>query len=757
MKKVFILLLMTFLLVPFMVNADTNVIYSETIDSVDGIRFENYLVYYSDKGEDSSGANVWGYEVAVDQNNVVVECAANVKMVRGGFILSAHGTKKTALMNVQVGDIAEVDLDMMTAVIYRDPIESSYLRSASNNQKAEEFYETALNNFYVFDAEAVAYEVDKIALAFQEMQTIYDSGSIDTEMETRLVTLAYEIQDRTDKVSYMTTKTRTIEVRALWHRPNATSIKEDTLQGVINLLDRFQELGFNAIYLESFWNGFVSGRSELLDTHPKLADFSYGEEYGNDYLLAFITEANKRGIDVHAWVHTFNAGNSTYLSNAVKSEWLVEDYQGNTLHPNAYGGSYYLDPSNQEVLDFVLEMLTEMVEKYDFKGIQLDYIRYYDNNFSDLSQIRDSGYNLNANQKFLDEYQLSGDVRQLIIDTDNRDKWFEWRQNNITNAVKYFSESLKAIESDLIISADVVGDIQSARNTYMQDWLTWVENGYIDLLCPMIYTLSNTRLESLSDTIYRQLDNYSFLSSGIAPVYSGDTVQKQQEQIVISGATGGSAIFASQNVIGNADAEKSLKDGVYRNQAVSPFAEMESIVDAVMTKLRDLINQNVEDATVKRMFLDDIDEITDLEVRNPGEYKIAYEKVKFLKDLSPYIADTILSNLVKDELADLEHTLDVRITRELISLGYYNPETDAERPDPSIFEYEIPDVEDNDDDGDNDGGDTITTEVVDDDVVDDNDDSDNSNALVQFLVPVIILLVTIVLMVVNTAVKRRRV
>jgi uncharacterized lipoprotein YddW (UPF0748 family) len=575
-------------------------------------------------------------------------------------------------------------------------------------------------------------------------------------METRLVTLAYEIQDRTDKVSYMTTKTRTIEVRAVWHRPNATSIKEENLQGVINLLDRFKELGFNAIYIESFWNGFVSGRSEIMETHPKLINFSYGEEYGNDYLLAFITEANKRGIDVHAWVHTFNAGNSTYLSETVKSEWLVENYQGDTLHPNTYGGSYYLDPSNQEVLDFVLAMLTEMVEKYEFKGIQLDYIRYYDNNFNDLSQIRDSGYSSNANQQFLDEYQLSGDVRQLIIDPIHRNKWFEWRQNNITNAVKLFSESLKNIKDGLIISADVVGDIQSARNTYMQDWLTWVENGYIDLLCPMIYTLSNSRLESLSETIFNQLDNNSFLSSGIAPVYSGDTVQKQQEQIVISGATGGSAIFASQNVIGNVDAEKSLKDGVYRNPAVSPFADMESIVDTVMIKLRDLINQNLEDVTVKRMFLDDIDEIDDLDVRNPGEYQAAYDKVKFLKDLSPYIADEILSNLVRDELASLEHTLDVRITRELIALGYYNPETDAERPDPTIFEYVIPDDEDNDNDNDNDGGDTTTTEVVDDEEPDDNDDSEDTNVLVQFLVPVVILLVTIVLMVVNTTIRRRR-
>jgi hypothetical protein len=156
------------------------------------------------------------------------------------------------------------------------------------------------------------------------------------------------------------------------------------------------------------------------------------------------------------------------------------------------------------------------------------------------------------------------------------------------------------------------------------------------------------------------------------------------------------------------------------------------------------------------MFLDDIDEIDDLDVRNPGEYQAAYDKVKFLKDLSPYIADEILSNLVRDELASLEHTLDVRITRELIALGYYNPETDAERPDPTIFEYVIPDDEDNDNDNDNDGGDTTTTEVVDDEEPDDNDDSEDTNVLVQFLVPVVILLVTIVLMVVNTTIRRRR-
>ncbi|MDY0140250.1 MAG: hypothetical protein RBR50_11155, partial [Candidatus Izemoplasmatales bacterium] len=198
MKKVYILIALTFLLMPFTVKAYSNVVYSETIDSIDGIRFENNLVYYSDKGEDFSGANVWGYEVAVDQNNVVVESSTNVKMVRGGFILSAHGTKKTGLMEVQVGDIVNVDLEVMTVEIYRDPIESSYLRSLSNKDKAYVSFNYAKNNYVIFDQVEVELELEKIDLAFDKMSAIYNSDSITAEDETQLVTLAYEIQGRTE-------------------------------------------------------------------------------------------------------------------------------------------------------------------------------------------------------------------------------------------------------------------------------------------------------------------------------------------------------------------------------------------------------------------------------------------------------------------------------------------------------------------------------------------------------------------------------
>ncbi len=761
MKKLLMALLLLIITIPFTVKGDSTVIYSETIDSINGVRYENHLVYFSDSNQDVSGTNVWGYEVAVDKNNVVVEANSNVKMVRNGYILSAHGTKKIDLQKVQVGDIVEVDLDALTVVIYRDPIQSSYLLSLSNKEKANASYNKALQNLYEVNDDRINLLLSQINSRFDEMTDIYQSEEIDAAMETRLVTLAFEIQGRTEEVIYMTSKTRTIDIRAVWHRPNATAIKENNLEGLRNLMDRFSELGFNTIYVESFWNGYVSGRSEVLDTHPNIASFYYGEEYGNDYLKAFITEANLRGIDVHAWVHTFNAGNASNLSSAIKNEWLVENYQGVTLHPNAYGGSYYLDPSNQEVLDFVLEMLKEMMEDYAFAGMQLDYIRYYDNNYSTLP-IRDSGYNDLAETKFKTEYDLSGDVRTLILDTQNRSYWFEWRQNNINNAVKYFSDNLREIVPEIIISADVVGDLSQARNIYMQDWLTWVRAGHIDLLCPMIYTGSNDRLESLSLDIFEKLGNFSFLSSGIAPIYYGYSIYNQHEQIVIASRTGGSAIFASHNIIGDAQVEKSLRDGTFRNEAISPFAKMSLIVDMTLMRVENLLEENLDNQVIKDMFFSHIEKIREVEYLNPGQYQIGLDKIVFMRQLTPYITDEVLSQIVTEELTNLEHVLDVRITRELIALGLYTP-SEENRPNPLDFEYETeepgeeePGEEEpgEEEPGEEEPGDNnpIDEEPVDEDLEEEQD----KLSLLTYIIPATTLLLTLVFIVMNLVLKRRK-
>lgn len=747
-----ILLCTMVFLMPFTVNGASSVIYDETIDSINGIRYENYLVYFDFNETTKTGTNVWGYEISVDQNNVVIETSTNVTMVPGGYALSAHGTKKIGLQEVTVGDIVELDLNHMSVTIFRDPVESSYFRSLSNLEKARETYQSAQTSYIIIDMVSVDAMITGIEEDFQTLSELYQKDTLTPAEETEMVTIAYQIQKDTESLIYQTSFTSSIEIRAMWHRPNASSIKEYDLEGLIRFMDRVQELGFNTIYLETFWNGFLSYRSEILDTHPTLTNYTYGEEYGNDYVKAFIGEASKRGIDVHAWIHTFNAGNVTYLSDKINSDWLLEDYQGNTLHPNDYGGSYYMDPSNPEVIDFVNSLLTEMATNYDFAGIQLDYIRYYDNNYNH-DPIRDSGYGSGPETRFKDAYLLSGDVRTLILDETNRQKWNAWRQENVTEAVASFSETIHSVNPEMIVSADVVADISQARNIYMQDWLTWVRKGYIDLLCPMIYTSSVDRVATLSENISDQIGNLSFLSSGIASVYYGYPVLTQHLQMLAASPFGGNAIFASQNVISNPEVESQLKDGIYRNPAITPFSSVSDLISFVVNIMTPLVETKVEDQTVKNMFLSKFAELTALPCANPADWDVLRQKTSLISSLGPYLADDVLSLLIQREFSTLSNVIDVKISRELVILGLYHP-GDEPRPDPAGFEYAVDPLPDPDpDDPENpDDTDDTTDEPTDDTP---SDTTEKPSKPIAFLISFASILTGFTVMVVYMIFKRR--
>jgi uncharacterized lipoprotein YddW (UPF0748 family) len=695
-----ILLFPLFVSGPVQLDAAT-IVYDASIDGVDTARLENQLIYYSVPGGGPTGANIWGHEIAVDQNGVVVESAANVTVPAGGFALSAHGTKKVALQEAQVGDLVEVDLIDMQATVTRDVVASSYYRSLSNKDMATHAMQVAVANKVPFPQGEVEDLLADITMQFTELEGLYEQSSRTTEDETRMATLAYDIARDAEHVVVKTAPTAPIEIRALWHRPNATSIKEENLPGIERLLDRVAELGFNTLYVETFWNGYVSYRSEMLATHPQVASFTYGE-YGDDYIAALIGEATKRNIDVHAWIHTFNAGNQTHLSDDLDRSWLVENYQGDTLHPNAYGGSYYLDPSQPDVIDFVVDYMVEMVEKYDFAGIQLDYIRYYDNNYHS-TPIRESGFSDHANQAFLDAYGLEGDVRTLILDESIRSMWFEWRQQNITDAVRTVSDTLRAIDPTIVISADVVGDITSARNTYMQDWLTWVRAGYIDLLAPMIYTASVTHVDALSERIFEQLGSLSYLSAGIAPVYYGHSAMNQHDQMLATQNTGGNAIFASHNVIGDSLVESIIREGLYRTPAVSPLADVALLVDATLSYVTPLLDAHLADGDIKTMFQNQFATLADLPMRDPGDYQEVLEQAEHLASLTAYLQDEALAQRIRTQFDRLAHVIDVRISRDLYALGFYDPLVDDPRPDPTSFEY--PDVDPGDEDSPEDPGD----------------------------------------------------
>ena len=75
-------------------------------------------------------------------------------------------------------------------------------------------------------------------------------------------------------------------------------------------------------------------------------------------------------------------------------------------------------------------------------------------------------------------------------------RWLDWRRDNITAVVKAVSEQARAIRPKIRLSAAVFSNWPSDRDGVGQDWKLWCEKGYLDFVCPMDYTESETGYDS---------------------------------------------------------------------------------------------------------------------------------------------------------------------------------------------------------------------------------------------------------------------
>ena len=98
---------------------------------------------------------------------------------------------------------------------------------------------------------------------------------------------------------------------------------------------------------------------------------------------------------------------------------LIKDLNGDNKVYNDYGYSYVLDPSNPEVINFLLNEYEPLLKKYDFQGFQLDYIRYTENDYYN-EIIEDYGFTDYSINDFNKKYKLNFNPQKDIYNEDIR-------------------------------------------------------------------------------------------------------------------------------------------------------------------------------------------------------------------------------------------------------------------------------------------------------------------------------------------------
>lgn len=75
--------------------------------------------------------------------------------------------------------------------------------------------------------------------------------------------------------------------------------------------------------------------------------------------------------------------------------------------------------------------------------------------------------------------------------------WREYRMDGISNLIRQVRERVKTHHPDVTISITVTADQAEANERYLQDWQTWLEDGYVDFMIPRGYVDEADQLESI--------------------------------------------------------------------------------------------------------------------------------------------------------------------------------------------------------------------------------------------------------------------
>jgi len=208
---------------------------------------------------------------------------------------------------------------------------------------------------------------------------------------------------------------------------------------------------------------------------------NYGTEITNYPRAAKI--AQKLGLQFYAWIPAM-------LGLGENKKWLFENHpeayvvtkSGIHAHETPiYGVSHYkfLCPNNPIVRNFLKEMYNNISQIPEVDGINLDYIRYIEQNFRKYNPDGDTCYCDYCVSSFLNQTGINIKEHQ---DPNLVQEWADYRVNVITSLVNEISEIVHS--NGKRISADVYpGPWQSTRQT-RQKWDDWD----LDMVFPMIYT-----------------------------------------------------------------------------------------------------------------------------------------------------------------------------------------------------------------------------------------------------------------------------
>ena len=272
------------------------------------------------------------------------------------------------------------------------------------------------------------------------------------------------------------------EMRGVWVAtvanidwPSKTGLPADRQRAeLVSIMDRAAALGLNTIVFQVRPASDAVYRSAL-EPWASLLSGVQGTDPGFDPLELAVDLAHARGMQLHAWINPFRAGNSKD-STVLAGNHMFFKHRDRV---RVYGTQLWLDPGDPEVHDHVMRVVTDIVRRYDVDAVHADDY-FYPYPQADSAKV---------NIPFPDSATYARYGNGMALD--------DWRRANVDRFIERLGREVHAIKPSVLVGISPFGIWRpgnppsvagfDAYAAIYADSRKWLQQGWVDYLAPQLY------------------------------------------------------------------------------------------------------------------------------------------------------------------------------------------------------------------------------------------------------------------------------
>ncbi len=255
---------------------------------------------------------------------------------------------------------------------------------------------------------------------------------------------------------------------------------------------------------------------------------------------------HQRKIRIHAWInvlyiwayekrpsmltHTFNLEEDHLMTDVEHEKPDIKFIRQKGVE------GFFIDPAAFGNFTQIVKLSRNLLNKHNFDGIHLDYLRYPGREFLFSNYLR---------TQFMKHFYIDPVHFFKANWTDvSQQKWYRnFLLNELNNFVENLRNELKSLNSSCLVSVAVKPDLKQAKIEYFQDWLSWLKNADCDYVVMMNYAPDpaefNKNLENAASTEHKDQ-----IVCGIGAYYLDQKQLEQRMNLVQNSGLKGYALFS---------------------------------------------------------------------------------------------------------------------------------------------------------------------------------------------------------------------